>query len=136
MAKILEELTDKQKKFVEAYFEFSKGTHAAVVAGYAVNSAHVEASRLLKNDKIREYLEELQKERRELIQNRLAGMAEKAAEMLFELAMNAESENVRVNALKDILDRAGYKPTDKVEQKNEHSGKIVFSFCDPSEADE
>lgn len=34
-------------------------------------------------------------------------MAEKAAEMMFELAMNAESENVRVSALKDILDRAG-----------------------------
>lgn len=58
-------------------------------------------------------------------------MAEKAAEMMFELAMNAESENVRVSALKDILDRAGYKPADKVEQKNETSGKIEFGFVDP-----
>jgi phage terminase small subunit len=133
--KTIVDLTDKQKKFVEAYFQLSKGTEAAVTAGYAVGSAHVEASRLLKNDKIRNYLEELQKERRELVQNRLAGMAVKAAEMMFELAMNAESENVRVNALKDILDRAGYKATEKVEQKNEMSGKIEFAFCDPAATD-
>jgi phage terminase small subunit len=133
--KTFDNLTDKQKKFVEAYFEFNNGTNAAIMAGYGAKGAHAEASRQLKNVKVREYIEELQKERRELIQNRLAGMAEKAAEMMFELAMNAESENVRVNALKDILDRAGYKPTDKVEQKNEMSGKIVFGFCDPTEAD-
>jgi hypothetical protein len=80
-------------------------------------------------------LEELQKERRERIQNRLAAMAEKAAEMMFDLAVNAESENVRLSAIKDILDRSGYKATDKVEQKNEHSGKIEFGFRDPAASD-
>jgi phage terminase small subunit len=133
--KTFDGLSDKQKKFVEAYFELSKGTQAAIIAGYAKGSAHVVASRLLKNDKVRDYIEELQKERRERIQNRLATMAEKAAEMLFVLAMNAESENVRLSAIKDILDRSGYKATDKVEQKNEHSGKITFGFCDPAAAD-
>jgi phage terminase small subunit len=133
--KTFDNLTDKQKKFVEAYFELNVGTKAAIAAGYGEKGAHAEASRQLKNVKVRDYLEELQKERRGLIQNRLAGMAEKAAEMMFELAMNAESENVRVNALKDILDRAGYKPTEKVEQKNEHSGKIEFAFVEPSAAD-
>jgi hypothetical protein len=59
-------------------------------------------------------------------------MAEKAAEMMFELATTADSESVRLSAIKDILDRAGYKATDKVEQKNEHSGKITFGFRDPS----
>ena len=29
---------------------------------------------------------------------------------------NAESESVKLGAVKDILDRAGMKPTDKVEQ--------------------
>jgi hypothetical protein len=60
-------------------------------------------------------------------------MAVNAAEMIFELAQSAESETVRLTALKDILDRAGYKATDKVEQKNELSGKIEFGFCDPNE---
>jgi hypothetical protein len=40
---------------------------------------------------------------------------------------------VRLQAAKDIMDRAGHKPVDKVENKNEHSGKIEFSFTDPNQ---
>jgi phage terminase small subunit len=98
------ELTKRQKKFAEAYFELNNGTKAAITAGYGEKGAHAEASRQLKNVKVRAYLEELQKERRERIQNRLSTMAVKAVEMIFELAINAESENVRLTALKDILD--------------------------------
>jgi phage terminase small subunit len=130
--KTTEELTDRQKKFAEAFLELSNGTKAAIEAGYAGAGAHTGASRLLKNVKVKGYLEGLQKERRERIQSRLVGMAEKAAEMMFELATTADSESVRLSAIKDILDRAGYKATDKVEQKNEHSGKITFGFRDPS----
>lgn len=129
--KTLDNLTEKQKKFAIVYFELNNGTKAAIAAGYGEKGAHAEASRLLKNVKVRDYLEELHKERRERIQNRLAAMAEKSAEMVFDLAMNAESENVRLAAIKDILDRGGYKATDRVEQKNEHSGKITFGFVDP-----
>jgi phage terminase small subunit len=132
MVKTSEELTDRQKKFAEVYFELNNGTKAAIQAGYGEKGAHAEASRQLRNVKVRAYLEVLQKERRERIQNRLATMAEKSAEMLFDLAVNAESENVRLNAIRDILDRGGYKPTDKVENKNEHSGKITFGFIDPT----
>jgi hypothetical protein len=59
-------------------------------------------------------------------------MAEEAAEMMFQLAKEAESENVRATALKDVLDRAGYKPTDKVENKTDMNGKIEFGFVDPN----
>jgi hypothetical protein len=45
--------------------------------------------------------------------------------------MEADSESVRLQAIKDILDRAGFKATDKVEQTNQHNGKIEFGFCDP-----
>jgi phage terminase small subunit len=133
--KTIDDLTDKHKKFTEAYFELNNGTKAAIQAGYGEKGAHAEASRQLKNVKVRDYLEVLQKERRERIQNRLATMAEKTAEMLFDLAVNAESENVRLTAIRDILDRSGYKPTDKVENKNEHSGKISFGFIDPTTAE-
>jgi phage terminase small subunit len=34
MVKTHEELTDKQKKFAEAYFELNNGTKAAIAAGY------------------------------------------------------------------------------------------------------
>jgi hypothetical protein len=39
-----------------------------------------------------------------------------AIAMLNHLMNNAESESVKLGAVKDILDRAGMKPTDKVEQ--------------------
>jgi hypothetical protein len=37
---------------------------------------------------------------------------------LTDLAESAESESVRLGAIKDILDRAGLKPVDKVETTN------------------
>jgi hypothetical protein len=37
---------------------------------------------------------------------------------LTDLAEKAESESVRLGAIKDILDRAGLKPVDKVETTN------------------
>jgi phage terminase small subunit len=127
-----DELTDRQKKFAEYYHELSNGTKAAILAGYGEAGAHTEASRQLKNVKVKDYLAQLETERRERVQSRLATMAEKAAELAFELAQSAESESVRMQALKDIMDRAGYKPTDKVEQKTDMDAKISFGFVDPN----
>lgn len=128
-----EDLTERQRKFAEFYFELSNGTKAAKLAGYNESGAHVEASRILKIPKIKEYLAELHQERRERVQSRLASMAVEAAEMMFELAKSADSENVRATALKDVLDRGGYKPTDKIESKNEVAAKIEFGFVDPTD---
>ncbi|WP_223596702.1 terminase small subunit [Neobacillus bataviensis] len=133
--KTFDNLTDKQKKFSEIFLEISNGHKAAILAGYAEIGASQEAYRLLRNPRVKEYIDELEKERRDRIQGRLATMAEKSAEMIFELAMSAESENVRLSAIKDILDRSGFKAPDKVEQKNEHSGKIEFGFVDPVAVD-
>jgi phage terminase small subunit len=51
--KTTEELTDRQKKFAEAFLELSNGTKAAIEAGYAGAGAHTGASRLLKNVKVK-----------------------------------------------------------------------------------
>jgi hypothetical protein len=48
------ELTERQKKFADFYFELNNGTKAAIKAGYAASSAYAEASRQLKNVKVRE----------------------------------------------------------------------------------
>jgi phage terminase small subunit len=128
-----EDLTERQRKFVEYYFELSNGTQAAIKAGYAESGAHVEASRALKNPKIREYLDDLHRERRERVQNMLASYAEKAAQIAFDLALNADSEAVKMQAIKDIMDRSGYKPTDKIESKTDLDGKISFGFVDPNQ---
>lgn len=51
-------LTEKQRRFCDYYLIDPNGTQAAIKAGYAEKNAHVEASRLLRNAKIRSYLME------------------------------------------------------------------------------
>lgn len=48
-----------------------------------------------------------------LLRSSLQSVAAKAARTLTSL-LDAESEQVRLNAAKDILDRAGFKPEDKL----------------------
>lgn len=50
------ELTEKQKLFCLYYIKNFNATMAAIKAGYSKESAHVEGSRLLKNDKVRNYI--------------------------------------------------------------------------------
>ena len=130
------DLTERQLKFAEFYLDLSNGTQAAIKAGYAVAGAHTEASRLLKNAKVAEYIESEREARKKAIQSKLAKYAEDAVILLYDLAKTSDSDSVRLQAIKDIMDRAGHKPVDKVENKNEHSGKIEFSFTDPNQEPE
>jgi phage terminase small subunit len=127
-----EDLTDKQRKFADAYFELSHGTKAAIAAGYTENSAHVTASNLLKNPKIKDYIEELHRERRERVLQKMSAMSEEALLTIYDLFKNADSEQVKLQAAKDLMDRTGFKPTDKIENKTDLNGKIEFGFVDPS----
>lgn len=64
MADALKGLKGRRRLFVLEYFATGmNGTRAAINAGYAPESAHVESSRLLKNAKVREALEAIFKER-------------------------------------------------------------------------
>jgi phage terminase small subunit len=108
-------------------------TKAAIQAGYAEKAAAQQGSRLLKNVKIQDYLAERRNERKEAVHLTLSTYAEKVVNELYELAMNAESENVRMQAIKDIMDRSGFKPIEKVDNKTELGGKIEFGFRDPNE---
>lgn len=55
-------------------------------------------------------------------QQRIAEMVDPALNALAELVDNADSDVVKLAAIKDVLDRAGYKPRERVEQ----SGKVVI----------
>jgi phage terminase small subunit len=93
-------MTPKQKKFADEYLETGNGTEAALKTYNTVseNTAAVIASENIRKPKIQEYL---------------SSKAERAAQVIFELLESAQNETVRLNAGKDILDRAGYKPLDK-----------------------
>jgi phage terminase small subunit len=58
---IMAELTDKQKRFCEEYIIDLNATQAAIRAGYSDKTANEQGSRLLANVKVKEYIDELQK---------------------------------------------------------------------------
>lgn len=89
-------MTKKQSMFAHEYLSTGNATEAAdrVYVPKNRNTAHAIGAENLRKPAIMAYLEE---------------KAEKAASIVFELARGAKSENVRLNASKDIMDRAGYK---------------------------
>ena len=51
-------LTEKQKKFADYYIELGNATQAAIKAGYSSKYANTNASKLLQNTTIKEYIQE------------------------------------------------------------------------------
>lgn len=98
-------LTKKEKGFANDFIQTGNGVESAMnnydVSTY--NSAGAIASQNLKKLKIQEYI---------------ANHAEDAEAMIYKLSQSAKAEFVRLGASKDIMDRAGFKPTEKVETKN------------------
>jgi len=62
------ELTPKKKRFSEEYIIDLNGTQAAIRAGYSKKTANEQASRLLANVNIQEYVKELSQKRQERTQ--------------------------------------------------------------------
>lgn len=99
-------LTKKEKGFADEYLETGNGVQSALknydtdVYGTAASIA----SENLNKPKVKAYLE---------------SKAEKAAEFIFELAETSEVDSVRLNASKDILDRAGFKVAEPVVEKTQ-----------------
>ncbi|PFU00010.1 terminase small subunit [Bacillus thuringiensis] len=61
-----EELTEKERLFCLYYVKYFNGTQAALKAGYSKDGAHVQASRLLRRERVSSYIKEL---KGELIEN-------------------------------------------------------------------
>jgi len=81
---------------------------AAEKVGYKGNSARVNGYKLLKDPDVNAlYLAEVQK--------RIGLGAHKALNSVLKLSTNAQSEYVQLEASKDVLDRAGFKPVDKAQ---------------------
>ena len=92
-------LTPKQKIFVEEYLKTGNATKSALKAyDTNYNTASVIASENLEKPSIKQAL---------------ANQAEQALNVIIELSNSSSNDNVRLQASKDILDRAGYKPIEK-----------------------
>ena len=98
-----------QDKFIEHYSLTGNATQSAVEAGYSEKTAKQKGYELKKN---------LRHEINDQTQKVLADKIHQNLHFLSELAEKAESESVRLGAIKDLLDRAGLKPVERIEQTN------------------
>lgn len=101
--------TDKQEKFIEEYCRTGNATQSAIYAGYSEKSA-VQAGYRLKT----QFSEEIVERTRRIVLD----MVPSSLGAIKDLVERGESEAVRLAAAKDVLDRAGMKPVEKIETTN------------------
>jgi phage terminase small subunit len=99
-------MTLRQQKFIEHYAQIGNATQSAIAAGYSEKTSKQKGHEL-KNF----FRNEIQ----EATQKLLADKIPENLQILTELARNATSETVRLSAVRDILDRAGLKPIERIE---------------------
>ena len=99
-------MTDKQTAFVKEIALTGNGTQSAIKAGYSAKTAYQKAHQLRGQFAI-----EIENETRRLMASAVPG----ALAQIVDLASHATSEQVRLQAAKDIMDRAGLKPTERIE---------------------
>lgn len=101
-------LTRRQTALVEAYVANGGNcTKAAQEAGYATgDSGRVTAQKALKTTHVQQYM-------MEVVAREFSRHAPMAVHQLAGLSQSARSEYVQLEASKDLLDRAGFKPVDR-----------------------
>lgn len=102
------DLTDKQRALVDTLVATGCSiTDAASAAGYADGeSGRVTASKTLRLPHVQAYM-------MQVVAETLGISAARAASKMVQLATDARSEYVQLEASKDILDRTGFKPPDR-----------------------
>ncbi len=114
-------LTDKQTALVDTLVATGCTVReAAGKAGYADGeSGRVSASKALRQPHVQQYM-------MQCVNDALGLNATVAASKLLNLAKGAKSEYVQLEASKDILDRAGFKPVER--SMHLHAGEIKVSI--------
>lgn len=104
-------LTDLQQAFADNWIAGAPTyTAAAIAAGYSETSAKVQASRLMANTKVLAYIQAH-------MAVAIAAAAPKAMGRLLHLVENAKSDYVRLEAAKDLMDRAGFGAPKRVDAR-------------------
>ena len=101
-------LTKKQMTLVDTIVAFGCSVkEASAKSGYAEGeSGRVTASKTLRLPHVQEYMQQV-------VRQSIGINATIASKRVLDLAQSAKSEYVQLEASKDILDRAGYKPVEK-----------------------
>ena len=101
-------LTTKQKDLVDTIVATGCSVkEASAKAGYSDGeSGRVTASKTLRLPHVQEYMQQR-------VRESIGLNATIASKKILDLSSNAKSEYIQLEASKDILDRAGYKPVEK-----------------------
>ena len=91
-------ITDQQKIFLDQFVITGNATEAAKKAGYG--TPKVRGSELKKS---------MKKEIMEATKDQLGSMAPELMHIAVDIAKNEENAKIRLSAVQDLLDRAGYK---------------------------
>ena len=115
-----EELTEKERLFCLYFVKYFNGTQAAIKAGYAKESAHVQSSRLLRRERVASYIKEL---KGELVEN------------VFVEAMDVLKEYIKI-AFADITNYITFGQRE-VEFQDDEGNQFtrMINFVDLQEAD-
>lgn len=115
-----EELSEKERLFCLYYVKYFNGTQAALKSGYTKESAHVQASRLLRRERVSSYIREL---KGELVEN------------VFVEAMDVLKEYIKI-AFADITNYLNFGQREITIQDDEGNEVTrVVNFVDLYEAD-
>ncbi|MEK4108132.1 terminase small subunit [Paenibacillus sp. FSL R10-2791] len=103
--------------FVTEYLKNgNNATQAAISAGYSEKTAYSQGSRLLKSVEVQQYLNKTEQSLNRDLRQIFAEDAVEAYKVLKEIMLKPEAmDKDRIAAAKDILDRGGYKPVDRVQ---------------------
>ncbi len=99
-------ITPQQQRFIDHFVLTGNASQSAIDAGYSEKTARQKGHEL-KNLYRNEIIQATQK--------LLTDQVPAGLRWLSELAESAESESVRLGAIRDLLDRAGLKPVERVE---------------------
>ncbi|MFB0847325.1 terminase small subunit [Paenibacillus oleatilyticus] len=124
------ELRPQKMIFVTEYLKNgNNATLAAIAAGYSEKTAASQGSRLLKSVEVQQYLNKTEQNLNKDLRTMFTDNAVKAFDVLMEIMNDpAAPPKDRLVAARDLLDRAGYKPTDKVvtDVNTEGTLNVVF----------
>tara|TARA_R100000656_G_scaffold75034_1_gene55673 strand:+ start:81 stop:545 length:465 start_codon:yes stop_codon:yes gene_type:complete len=99
-------ITDKQAKFIDFYCESGDAMQSAINAGY--KNSHTLRNQAWKLKK------ELAIEINKKMLEKFVDKAPVAFNSLVSLMKDSESDTVKLQAAKDIMDRGGFKPSDRI----------------------
>ena len=108
--------------FVDEYIKqrCKNAGQAAINAGYSPKSAITQASMILKDAEVSEYLKQRKNEISQELRQEFIFDALDARKIMYEIMVNPEAEDRdKISVAKDFLDRAGFKPTDEVKVSGE-----------------